>query len=117
MLEKDDYEHGVPVGLRGKFRELVAGDFQLTASRPDGVASIDADTASNIANHVAAYGDSLVPLRDEVWQTSIYRWMDVYWQLLVDLSTTREPVSDLVLHAKLADDAAFHIEVQSVHVP
>lgn len=42
--------------------------------------------------------------------------MDGYWQLLVDLSTTREQVSDLTLHAKLYDTEPLTLEIESVHV-
>jgi len=121
MLKKDNDEHPVPVGYRGRLRDLVAafaaGDFQLKSIVGQGVAPVDLETANNIARNIAAYGDALIPLHDEVWKTSIYRWMDDYWQVLVDLSTAREPVSDLVLHVKVVDDEAFVIEVQSVHVP
>jgi hypothetical protein len=43
--------------------------------------------------------------------------MDGYWQFLIDLTTTAEPVSDLVIHARLRDDGLARLEVQSVHVP
>ncbi len=73
--------------------------------------------AEFIAEQIAAYGDDLVPLSEAVWQRSIYRWMDGYWEFLIDLSTTRETVSDLALHAKLFDDQYGRIQVWSVHVP
>jgi hypothetical protein len=121
MLAKDDEEHPVPNELRETFRELVAafvaGDFELARHSIDGVAPIDADTASFIAGQISAYGSSLIPLRDEVWQRSIYRWMDGHWDVLIDLSTAEETVSDLALHAKVFEDERLHIEVWSVHVP
>ena len=83
----------------------------------DGVAPIDEDTARFIAGQIAAYGAALAPLSDEVWQRSIYLWMDGYWEFLIDLSTTEEPVSDLALLAKLYGDEDGRIEVSSVHVP
>ena len=121
MLARDDKEHPIPEELRPQFRELVsalvAGDFQLSNHRRDGIAPIDARLAGFIAEQIDAYGATLAPLSDEVWQQSVYTWDGPGWQFLIDLTTTEEPVSDLVLHARLADDEESRIEVWSVHVP
>lgn len=121
MLAQDGKEHPVPEQLRPRFQELVAafvaGDYRLSRRTLEGIAPIDEDTAQFIAGQIAAYGATLAPLNDEVWQRSIYLWMDGYWEFLIDLSTTQEPVSDLALHAKLFGDPHGRIEVSSVHVP
>jgi hypothetical protein len=121
MLARDDEEHPIPKELRPRFRELVtafvAGDFELSRHLIDGVAALEADTARFVAGQITAYGDDLAPLCDEVWQRSIYRWMDGHWEFLIDLSTTKETVSDLALHAKLFDFPGAQVEVWSVHVP
>ena len=121
MLAQDDKEHLVPEQLRPRFQELVAafvaGDYRLSRHALEGIAPIDEDTAQFIAGQIAAYGATLAPLNDEVWQRSIYLWMGGYWEFLIDLSTTQEPVSDLALHAKLFGDPSGRIEVSSVHVP
>lgn len=121
MLARDDKEHPIPEGLRPRFRELVAalvaGDFQLSTAQLDGVAPIDAHLADFIAEQIDAYGATLAPLSEEVWQWSIYACDGSNWQFLIDLTTTEEPVSDLVLHARLRDDEDGQIEVWSVHVP
>jgi hypothetical protein len=121
MLALDDEEHPVPEEVRPRFQELVAafvsGDYRLSRHVLDGVASIDANTATFIEGQIAAYGAILVPLSDEVWQRSVYRWTEGHWEVLVDLSTNQEPVSDLALHARLFDGPSGRIEVWSVHVP
>ncbi|WP_339933673.1 hypothetical protein [uncultured Brevundimonas sp.] len=121
MLAQDDEEHPVPEELRPRFQALVAalvdGDFQLSNPVLEGITPIDKTAAQFVAGQVAAYGDTLIPLSDQVWQRSIYRWMDGYWEFLIDLSTTREPVSDLALHANLIGDESGRIDVWSVHVP
>ena len=121
MLAQDDEEHPVPEALRPRFRTLVlalvAGDFELSRHELAGISPVDPNTARFIAGQVAAYGDDLAPLRDEVWKRSAYRWIDGHWEFLIDLSTTQEAVSDLALHAKLFDDQDGRIEVWSVHVP
>jgi hypothetical protein len=121
MLERDDGEHPVPSSLRRRFRDLilafVSGDFQLASHIVEGVSPIDTDTARSIAGQIAAYGDDLARLDDQVWEGSIYRWMDGYWEFAVDLTTINEPVSDLALHAKLTDGPDALLKVWSVHVP
>ena len=122
MLMKDDAEYPVPVPLRTTFRQIadafVAGDFQLREHPIAGVRPIDADTAKWIADNVAAYGERLAPLNEETWNRSVYRWMDGYWQMLVDLTTTSEPVSDLTIHAKLHETGeGCVLSVDAVYVP
>jgi hypothetical protein len=122
MLQKDEAEHPVPEPLRSTFRQIadafVAGDFQLRDHPIAGVRPIDSETAEDIADSISAYGETLAPLNEETWERSIYRWMDGYWQMLVDLTTKSESVSDLTLHAKLyetGDDIA--LVVEAVYVP
>ena len=121
MLQKDDLEHPVPEPWRSTFREIVdafvAGDFELRHRTVDGVEPLGRATADRIAENVSAYGEPLAPLNDATWERSVYRWMDGYWQVLVDLSTASEPVSDLTLHAKLYEGNGSRVEVDSVHVP
>jgi hypothetical protein len=121
LLQKDDLEHLVPEPWRSTFKQIadafVAGDFQLRHRRIEGVEPIDRVTAERIAENIAAYGEPLVPLNDATWERSVCRWLDGYWQVLIDLSTRAEPVSDLTLHAKLHEEDRPRVEVYSVHVP
>ena len=121
-MQKDDAEHPVPEPLRSMFRQIadafVARDYQLSDHPIAGVRSVDADTAKWIADNVSAYGETLAPLNELVWERSAYRWMDGYWEVVVDLTTTSEPVSDLALFAKLyesGDDAP--LAIYGVYVP
>ena len=121
MLEKDDLEHPVPELWRPRFRQIVdaflVGDFQLRDCPVQSVDPVELATAERIASNIAAYGDRLAPLSDATWARSVYRWMDGYWQMLVDLTTQTEPVSDLTLHAKLHDGDDPRLVIDSVHVP
>jgi hypothetical protein len=117
MLQKDDAEHPVPEPLRSTFRKIadafVAGDYRLRHHPIASVDPVEPETAKWIAENISAYGEQLAPLSEETWERSIYRWMDGYWQALVDLTTKSEPVSDLTLHAKLyetGDDITFVVE-------
>ena len=120
-MMKDDQEHPLPDTLRTTFRQIADafadGDYALHRHSVEGVAPIPTATAENIADNVRAYGDALAPLDDATWERSVYRWMDGYWQVLVDLTTAGESVSDLTLHAKLYGGDAPRLEVNSVHVP
>ncbi|MGB7374426.1 DUF7668 domain-containing protein [Pontixanthobacter sp.] len=111
----------MPVLWRPKFKEiaaaLAAGDFQLCKSRVEGVEPVDQETANLIAANVTAYGDRLASLEEVTWDRSAYRWMGGYWQVLVDLSTMNEPVSDLTLHAKVFEADCSRLRIDSVHVP
>ena len=121
MLERDDAEHPIPKEWHATFQQIadafVAGDFALSKTAIGRVSPIDPATARSIANHVAAYGDELAALNSATWEWARYRWMNGSWQFMVDLTTVREPVSDLTLHSKLTDIDSPTLEIWSVHVP
>jgi hypothetical protein len=121
MLQRDNDEHEVPLDWHTPFDQIVRAflekDFRLFDQPIDCVEPIDHSTAKSIAGNIAAYGAALAPLNIATWERSIYRWMDGYWQFLVDLTTDKEDVSDLTLHARLDDAPAARLQVQSVHVP
>ena len=121
MLAKDDDEHPVPPELHATFHEIAdafaAGDYILRNHRIDGVGSVAPSTAESISASISAYGDSLAPLHSSTWDRAVYRWMGGYWQLLVDLTTASEQVSDLTLYAKLHNVEPLMLEIESVHVP
>lgn len=121
FMMKDDEEHLLPDTLRATFRQItdafVDGDYELRRHFVEGVAPIPTSTAEHMADNVLAYGDGLAPLNDATWERSVYRWMDGYWQVLVDLTTASEPVSDLTLHAKVFAGEVLRVEVDSIHVP
>ena len=120
VLSKEDGEFPVPSEIRGRIAQLVeafaAGDFQLRDHQIDGVLPISAEVAEQLAANVRDYGDVLAPLDEAVWRTSIYRWAGSRWDVLVDLTTSREQVSDLVLFLGISAEPHV-IEVRSVHVP
>ena len=117
---KDDQEHPVPEEwrdiLKGIADAFAAGDFELRRPQVEGVLPISAALADSIRANVNAYGQPLAPLDQASWQHSVCRWMDGYWQVLVDLSTVSEPVSDLTLHAKVHENEHVRFEVGSVDV-
>jgi hypothetical protein len=121
MLMQDDDEHPVPPELHATFHKIAdafaAGDYTLRSHAIAGVRAVDPSTARAIAESVAAYGDKLAALHPSTWDQAVYRWVNGHWQMLVDLTTEAQQVSDLTLHAKLYDTEPRTLEVQSVHVP
>lgn len=121
MIRMDDGEHPVPELWRSKFEEiasaLAAGDFQVCNSPVVGLEPVDLETANHMIANIAAYGDPLTFLNDATWNRSVYRWMGDYWQVLVDLSTIDEPVSDLTLHVTVYEADCSRLKIESVHVP
>lgn len=86
---------------------FVAGDFQLSTPVP-GVLPVAADIAAHNQRYVASYLQQLdapdarlVPLIEQVWQRSCAQWMGTHWQVLLDLCTSSEGISDLVLSGKM----------------
>ena len=118
---KDDAEHPIPEEWRTTFREIArafaAGDYELRHHPLENVAPVPPAIARHIAANVAAYGAALAPLNDATWDWSVYRWMEDYWLVLVDLTTVAEPVSDLTIHAKLREGQGARLEIDSVHIP
>jgi len=121
QLAKDDDEHSIPIALRPAIEKIAKAfserDYQLKIGSVEGVDAIDDETARMIAWNIDGYGDALTSLQDATWSRSRYRWMDGYWDGIVDLSTEQEPASDLALHFELREDQGISIKVTSVHVP
>lgn len=118
---KDDTEHPLPDEWRPLFRGVAeafaSGDYALKDHAIADVARPSADAAESIRRNIIAYGDTLVPLNDEVWHSSVCLWMAGYWEVILDLSTATERVSDLILLGRLYEDRSPRLEIVSVHVP
>jgi len=120
--QKDEAnEHPVPIEWRTTFRDIVMRfvrrDYQLTAG-VTGVSPVTGATATQIADYVDDYGEKLVPLSEETWSSSVAQWMGDRWEVLVDLCTESEGISDLVLHAIVREDGAdYSFEIHMVYVP
>ena len=122
VVEKnEDSEGPIPTVWRSKFTALieafVEGDYSNSIGVP-GVAPIPIETAQPIKAYIEEYGEELISLPNETWESSIYIWMGSHWDVLIDLWTKGEGRSDLVLGAKVAEiKNGFYIEVGMVYVP
>ena len=122
ILKEKGQELPVPKIWRQTLCNIVdafgGGDFKLE-SRIDFVHSIAAIDAKRIAGNIGDYGDELVALSEETWESSICCWTSQsYWEVLIDLMTIDEGVSDLVLFVKVREDAgSYCFTIEDVHVP
>ena len=119
-LVKGDGEHKLPLNWQKRFAEIVArlveGDFAFGPDMDD-IEPFSSAEKDRFVQNVQAYGDRLIHLDQAVWRSSIYAWANGHWAVLVDLTTENEPVSDLVLHARIIDDDPVRIVLDSIHVP
>jgi hypothetical protein len=115
----------VPYGRSAIWRNALAniinsfasGDF-LLRNTEQFVLPISIEDAAGFASNIKEYGATLAALTSDTWETSVCQWMGSYWDVLVDLCTTEEGVSDLVLSVRVfADAPGYRFQIQSVHVP
>jgi hypothetical protein len=119
-LKDEDAAHRVATVWRPTLcdivRALVAKEYEVR-----GIPSVDAvdpRRAERIRKCIAQYGETLVEIPDDTWETSASQWMETHWDVLVDLWTAESGHSDLVLFVRVFEqDNGFRMEVDSVHVP
>jgi hypothetical protein len=120
ILKDEEHECPVPSAWRQTLREIVDG-LKEGNYRLDGIARvdpIDQDTADQIAHNIREYGCTLTLLPDETWETSVCIWLMDYWEVLVDLFTIEEGISDLIVHLNVFEEAEdFIFRVHLVYVP
>ena len=124
VYKDEKNERHIPSIWRGVFENIVhsfvEGDFSLERCISN-VDPLKDSEARFIESSISAYGDPLIDLPKDAWQTSVYRWQRGYWEVLVDLFTEDEGASDLVLFARVfeteGDKGQYRFIVDSVHVP
>ncbi len=121
-ISKDENnQQAVPSAWRSTFVEIVEAfkenDYELTRGI-EGVRAVSRERAESIQGNIEAYGAHLVSVPEESWRTSVPMWMLDYWQVMVDLYTSEEGASDLVLHMRVYEgNFGFGYEVMNVYVP
>lgn len=120
-IKDEDSAHPIAGSWRPIFREVVKalakGDFELSQGVP-GVEPVDPGIASQNRDYVRDYGEVLVELPEETWDTSCAQWMGPYWEVLIDLYTEGERASDLVLTGHMNElNGKPHFTVGFIYVP
>ena len=115
-------EHPIPLAWRPVIRaicqSLVDGDYTLRSGIP-GVVPLSDDDAAQTRDYLQDYGETLVSLPEETWDSSVCSWQGPgRWDALVDLWTQAEGRSDLVLHLCVSEVVGgLEFRVHMVYVP
>lgn len=121
-VEKNEEDEGpVPHVWRPIFKEIVNAfikkDYGLS-NGIDRVSSVSENTAEQIKEYIEDYGEELIELPEETWETSVYICYGDYWNLLIDLWTKSEGRSDLVLNAEVREkNDEYEVKIRLVYVP
>jgi hypothetical protein len=120
-VKDEDRAHPVADAWRAQLREIVQAlaerDYGLSRGIPC-VAPASTATADQIRAYITDFGEALVDLPDETWNSSVSQWMGTHWHVLVDLWTVESGRSDLVLNVHVFEaEKGFRFEIDSVHVP
>jgi hypothetical protein len=114
-------EHPVAESWRPVLRDIVTAFLQSDYGLADGlpyVAPVSPSTAEQIREYIADYGETLVSLPDEAWETSVARWKGLFWDVIVDLWTAESGRSDMILAVRVFEVGShYRFEIISVHVP
>ena len=122
LVEKDEKnERLIPTAWRPSFSKIIDAfckkDYSLSSGIVD-VSSVSNETAIHIKEYIQDYGEELIKLSDETWDSSICIWMGSHWDVLIDLWTAGEGRSDLVLGAQVTEkDNRYIIDIGMVYVP
>lgn len=121
-VEKNEEEElPIPHLWRPTFKAIVSAlvksDYRLSAGVKN-VSPVSENTAEQIKEYIEEYGEGLVELPNETWETSVYICYGSYWNVLIDLFTKDEGLSDLVLNAEVREVKGEYItDIQLVYVP
>lgn len=121
-VEKDeDNQLPIPSEWRQLFVDIVnsfvSKDY-LISSGVDGVSPVSQETAAQIEEYINDYGETLIALPSETWESSICLWMGDSWDILIDLWTESEGRSDLALSATVKEsESGYIVHVGMVYVP
>ena len=121
VIKDEENELPIPTSWRPTFIEIVscfcAHDYGIQSGIL-GVAPMSFKTEKQIEEYIKSYGEELVELSEQTWISSVCIWMGEWWEVLIDLCTASEGVSDLVLRTKvLESENGYFFQVEMVYVP
>ncbi len=121
-VEKNEEEElPIPHSWRPTFKAIVRAFVQNDYELKEGVKNVSPvsnNTAEQIKEYIEDYGEELIELPDESWDTSVYIYYGSYWNVLIDLFTLGEGLSDLVLNAEVRENGNEYLfDIRLVYVP
>jgi hypothetical protein len=54
-----------------------------------------------MCSYLDEYGEELISLPEETWNTSVYLWFESHWELMIDLWTVSEGLSDMIIKIEI----------------
>jgi hypothetical protein len=121
QIEKDlSNQKQIPTPWRETLTKIVdaikESDYQLSRDLTN-VAKLSGKVAMAIKGNIESYGETLVSLPEETWNTSVCQWMGGHWDVLVDLFT-EEGECDLVLFVRVQESSDHYaFTVNLIYVP
>ena len=121
-VEKNEEEEGpIPHDWRPIFKDIVKAfvnkDYNLSSGIKN-VNTVSKSTAKQIKEYIEDYGEELIELPEETWESSVYICYGDYWNILIDLFTKGEGLSDLALNAEVIEkDNNYVVDINLVYVP
>jgi hypothetical protein len=122
QVEKNEEEElPIPHVWRPIFKNIVKAfvnqDYNLSLG-VNNVNPVSDKTAEQIQEYIEDYGEELIDLSEETWDTSVYISYGDYWNVLIDLFTKNEGLSDLVLNAEVREiNNNYVVDINLVYVP
>ena len=122
LVVKDEHnERPIPDVWRAVFFQivkLISRQNYFRDSPLHNVKSLNESDSVHIQSYIESYGEELIELPTETWDSSIYIWMGNHWNVIIDLWTRTEGRSDLVLSAKVYEDNNEYLfDINMVYVP
>ena len=121
-VEKNEEEEGpIPHVWRPIFKDIVKAfvnkDYNLSSGIKN-VNTVSKSTAKQIKEYIEDYGEELIELPEETWESSVYICYGDYWNILIDLFIKGEGLSDLALNAEVREkDNNYVVDINLVYVP
>ena len=121
VIKDDKIELPIPTKWRPVFKDIVKAfvthDYHLKSGVQD-VQPIPNEAADQIRYFISDYGEELVELPEETWDSSRYIWIGNRWDALIDLWTVGEGSSDMVLSVQVSESVnGYSFQVYMVYVP
>jgi hypothetical protein len=120
-VKDDETERPIPTVWRSVIRDIIKAFVKHDYILDTGVysvAPVSTQTAEQIKEYIQCYGEELIELPEETWNSSACIWMGTQWDVLIDLWTLSEGRSDLVLEINVSEaDDSFNFHIYMVYVP
>lgn len=98
-----DKEQPVPSEWRSTLKYIADEFVSGRAPQGNNIRAVEPETLKINVDNISDYPDTIGPLQDVTWSSSIHVWTGDHWEILLDLSTKDHQTSDLVLRLRVYD--------------